>query len=76
MITPGLYRHYKGGMYTVLFTAWNGNNDEEREEVVVYVSHSKGTLNARKKSEFVECVEVADGVVLPRFTFAGIAPKE
>ncbi len=36
---PGLYRHYKGGLYRALFLARNSEHREQ--EVVVYVSISE-----------------------------------
>lgn len=51
-VKPGLYKHYKGGLYRVLFTAWESTNGRPREEVVVYVSLEKGTVNVRLLEEF------------------------
>lgn len=41
---PGVYRHYKGGLYTALFLV---THHETREPMVVYVSHEKGHMNCR-----------------------------
>lgn len=41
---PGLYRHYKGGLYSALFLV---THHETREPMVVYTSHTYGGLNVR-----------------------------
>jgi hypothetical protein len=43
-IKCGLWRHYKGGLYTVIGTA---THHETRLPVVLYVSHTYGGLNVR-----------------------------
>jgi hypothetical protein len=43
-IEPGLYRHYKGGYYVVIGTAFH---HETRAKMVLYASCTKGTLNVR-----------------------------
>lgn len=68
-VTPGLYKHYKGGLYRVLFTAWESTNERERELLIVYVSLEKGMINVRRKEEFDETVEQPDGEKWPRFKF-------
>ncbi|BCI67005.1 DUF1653 domain-containing protein [Acetobacter aceti] len=60
-IQPGLYRHYKGGLYTVLHTA---RHSETEEWLVVYRSEAHGTLWVRPLSMWTELV---DG--RPRFAF-------
>lgn len=65
MIQQGIYRHYKGGLYTVLMTArCSDNGPNEGQEVVVYVSHTTGNVCTRLASEFTEEVEGQD-----RFSF-------
>ncbi|NHN88148.1 DUF1653 domain-containing protein [Acetobacter conturbans] len=54
LIQPGLYRHYKGGLYTVLHTA---RHSETEEWLVVYRSEAHGTLWVRPLSMWVELVE-------------------
>lgn len=59
MVTPGLYRHYKGAHYRVLFLAKNSTNgaDEDRNEVV-YVSLSEpGRISVRSEEEFESTVQ-------------------
>lgn len=56
----GVYRHYKGGFYTVITIAWESTNGRERERVVVYVSHEKGTINVRREAEFHAALDYAE----------------
>ena len=58
MIQQGVYRHYKGGLYTVLFAArCSDNGPREGEDVVVYVSHTTGKMYTRFAREFFEPVD-------------------
>jgi hypothetical protein len=41
---PGLWRHYKGGLYTALFLA---THHDARRPMVVYISHTYGGPNVR-----------------------------
>jgi hypothetical protein len=41
---PGLYRHYKGGLYTALFLV---THHETRLPMVLYISHTYGGANVR-----------------------------
>ena len=41
---PGLYRHYKGGLYTAVAIV---THHETRQPMVLYVSHTYGGLNVR-----------------------------
>lgn len=43
-VRPGQYRHYKGGLYTVLFVA---EHHETRAKQVVYVCHEQGGVTVR-----------------------------
>lgn len=43
-VEPGVYRHYRGGLYRVLFTALH---HESRRAMVVYVSMTHGSINVR-----------------------------
>lgn len=62
------YKHFKGGLYTVLFTAEETTNARKGGNGgVVYVSHTYGTIKYRDLDEFVEEVEWPDGIVRPRF---------
>jgi len=67
----GIYEHYKGRRYLVLGVA---RHSETAEDVVVYVplyEHTGPALWVRPLEMFTEEVEVAAGVVRPRFRFTG-----
>lgn len=40
----GVYRHYKGGMYTALMLV---SHHDTRQDMVVYMSHEKHSINCR-----------------------------
>lgn len=62
----GKYRHFKGGMYEVLFLA---NHSETLEKMVVYRAlYGEGEVWVRPLSMFLDTV-TRDGVTQPRFTF-------
>jgi hypothetical protein len=42
--TPGVYQHYKGGMYTAVGLV---THHETRQPMVLYFSHHNGTYNVR-----------------------------
>ena len=74
MISPGLFRHYKGGHYRVLFIAKDSNNAGNDGNVVVYVSLGEpGRISVRNEAEFDEDVETFEGdiVTVKRFTRIG-----
>ncbi len=62
-LARGLYRHYKGGEYTVLGVARHSETDEA---LVIYQPARHGDLWVRPHAMFVEEVEV-DGQRVPRF---------
>lgn len=63
---PGLYRHYKGGMYRVIGTARHSETDEL---LVVYrCLYDNDSLWVRPLRMFQESV-IHDGRQLPRFSF-------
>lgn len=69
MLKPGMYRHYKGGMYIVFGVARHSSNDKQGEEpMVVYWSVTKQCLWVRELREFTATVEVG-GEQVPRFTW-------
>jgi hypothetical protein len=74
------YKHYKGGLYTVLFVAEETTNARKGNNGgVVYVSHTYGKIKYRDLDEFIEQIEWSDGEVRPRFILAedpnGIIPQ-
>ena len=70
-VPTGRYRHYKGGLYTVLGVA---HHSETHEELVVYRAEYPSNefgdraLWVRPKTMFLETVEV-EGRQVPRFAF-------
>jgi molecular chaperone GrpE (heat shock protein) len=65
-IKPGIYKHYKGGEYKVIFEV---KNSETKEIDVVYQDVSdESKIWVRPKNMFLEDVEVA-GEKKPRFEF-------
>ncbi len=63
-IEPGLYRHYKGGIYEVIATALHS---ETLEETVVYRSPETGMYWVRPASMWNETV-THNGDTVTRFT--------
>jgi hypothetical protein len=64
-IKPGIYRHFKGGLYEVVGTA---KHSETEEELIVYRAlYGDYGLWARPAAMFTETVEI-DGEPLPRFS--------
>ncbi len=63
MIKPGLYKHFKGGIYEVLGVA---KHSETLEDLVVYRHLDNGELWVRPTAMFDEMVEV-DGQLVKRF---------
>ena len=53
MIQQGVYKHYKGGLYTVIMAArCSDNGPNEGEMVVIYVSHTTGSVCTRLARDF------------------------
>lgn len=67
---PGSYRHYKGGLYTVVCV---GRHSETEEWLVVYRAEADGTVWIRPLAMWAETVPHGGGRV-PRFAFLGPAP--
>lgn len=66
-VKPGIYQHWKGDIYRVLFTAHNSNNKDgpynPDDPVVIYQSltgYRSGQINARRLSEFTEIMVSGD----------------
>ncbi len=66
-INPGVYTHYKGGRYLVLFVADESTNRRMGKKVVVYVSLTYGKVHTRDWEEFTEKVKWPDGKRRTRF---------
>lgn len=63
-LTPGLYRHYKGGLYRLLTVAYHS---ETLEPMAVYQAlYGTGDTWVRPAAMWSETVEV-DGRSVPRF---------
>ena len=63
------YKHYKGGLYTVLFVAEETTNARKGNNGgVVYVSHTYGKIKYRDFDEFTEEIAWPDDIKRPRFT--------
>ncbi|MEL4317955.1 DUF1653 domain-containing protein [Leifsonia sp. YIM 134122] len=63
MIEPGSYRHFKGGLYTVVGEA----TDSETERPVVVYRSADGRLWVRPAAMWAEVVEHG-GALVTRFT--------
>lgn len=71
-IAPGLYRHRKGGLYTVLGVSHDSTNSVGSGRwLVLYRSETTGVLLSREIGEFFERV---DGE--PRFVLVQLAAEE
>lgn len=67
-IKPGLYRHFKGGIYEVLFVA---KNSETLEDMVVYrANYGEHGVWVRPLSIWNETVE-RNGKTFKRFEYIG-----
>lgn len=78
MTKPGIYKHYKGGIYRVLFSARQSTNGpDEGKLVVVYIDLKYGGLHVRDEEQFNEKVLAPPelgfnlGVEVSRFMFTG-----
>lgn len=67
MTPPGLYRHYKGGLYAVLATVRDSTYSREGTPMVLYYSLKLKKLNVRNEDEFNEIITRDDGQFRPRF---------
>ncbi len=66
---PGIYRHYKGGLYRLLFIASESTNmRKDFGPVAVYLSLTTGAFHTRDLGEFLGNVTVpGDSRPCPRF---------
>ncbi len=66
IIKPGLYRHFKGNMYKVLY---NAKHSETMEDMVVYQAlYGEMGIWVRPAAMFCEKI-VRDGKTIDRFTY-------
>lgn len=71
--TQGIYQHYKGGLYRLLFIAKDSTNGSPTadQDVAVYVSlNESGRVSVRLLAEFDGRVQV-EGQSRPRFEWVG-----
>lgn len=71
-ITPGIYRHFKGGLYKVLGLT---RHSETMEEFVIYQLLGRDETWIRPYEMFVENISL-DGACKPRFTKVDDAVEE
>jgi hypothetical protein len=72
MTKPGVYKHYKGGLYRVLFTAIDASNATSGRTMVIYVSITqRDGLYVRCEAEFNQEVHDANGGIVKRFEYVG-----
>jgi hypothetical protein len=69
----GVYRHYKGGLYTALGVVFH---HESRQPMVIYLSHERGTVSVRSLFGHSGDPDGWDDIVSPeavtrRFEFVG-----
>lgn len=70
--TQTLYRHYKGGLYFVQFTAETHNHNGDIDVVYFSLTHAKHCTrplrkDSRKEDSWLDGVEWPDGIVRQRF---------
>ncbi len=66
-VQPGLYQHYKGGLYQVISVA---THSEDMAAMVVYRAlYGNFGLWVRPASMFGQTVTLADGTNVPRFRY-------
>ena len=73
---PGVYRHYKGGLYHALFLAKQNEVLSPSIRVVVYISMTTGDVYTRPYSDprfdsWTDHVRLEEGWT-PRFSYVGI----
>lgn len=75
----GIYLHYKGDRYIVLYAAQDSENSDNRGDLVIYMSldgPQTGRINVRSLSEFREDVEMPGGGKTLRFKYLRTAPRD
>lgn len=80
-VAAGVYRHYKGGLYRVLLTAWDSERKDQGNRSVIYVSLATGEVWHRPMADPMAAswldmlrIENDDGSTrwVDRFTYVGI----
>ena len=72
-LKPGIYQHFKGNRYQLLYVA---RHSETLEDMVVYRAlYGEGGVWVRPASMWNEHVE-KDGYSGPRFAWVGEAPEQ
>jgi len=69
---PGLYRHYKGGLYRVLFTVQDSTNGRDEAPMVCYVAlegDHAGNICVRDEAEFNGVMDFHARPQMLRFTW-------
>lgn len=66
LVLGGIYRHYKGRLYQVLYIA---RHSETEEQLVIYQAlYDDYDIWARPFAMFMEDVQMPDGIEVPRFS--------
>jgi len=65
MLIPGIYKHFKGGLYRLLFTVKNA--DDVSKDLVIYMSLETGEIWARSVEGWEHLVMWPDGRKCRRF---------
>ena len=65
LVRQGVYRHFKGGRYSILFKAHDC--EDPTRLMVVYMHQDDGSMWVRGLTEFVQIVEWPDGRLRSRF---------
>lgn len=68
LLLSGIYKHFKGGLYSVIATALNSEN---LRKTVIYQSLEDGKFWTRDFEDFVGYKNL-DGEQVKRFTFIGM----
>lgn len=65
LISGGIYRHYKGNLYRILYIA---THTETEESLVIYQAmYGEEKVWARPLAMFLDDVTLPDGRAVPRF---------
>lgn len=73
LFQPGLYRHYKGGLYMAMGLAWTHNHNGDIDVVYVSLEHGEFrtrpyAIDSRDEDYWDELLVWPDGVVRHRFS--------